>query len=194
MASTSTTGSLAHHTAPRVLRNLYLLRAVVSALWVTAMLLVGVPSPQIGMGLLVIYPAWDAIATRIDLRTQKSGAGRAVHYVNIGTSLLASIALAIAAASGLYWMIVLFGAWALIAGLIQLYVGLRRRQALGGQWAMILSGGQSSIAGIAFMLLASSPTIGLSSLAGYAAFGAFYFLLAALRLASRSEGPQQLGL
>lgn len=191
MALTSSAGSVAQHTASRALRNLYLLRAIFSAIWVVVMLLVGIASPQIGVGLLVIYPLWDAIATLIDLRTQERAENPTLHYVNIGTSLLTSAALLIAAASGVYWMIVVFGAWALIAGLIQLYVGVQRRQALGGQWAMILSGGQSSIAGITFMLLANAPMIGLSSLAGYAAFGAFYFLIAALRLTLHPSGTEQ---
>jgi len=38
------------------------------------------------------------------------------------------------------------------------------------------------LAGSAFIAMANSPTMGISSLAGYSAFGAFYFLLAAIRL------------
>jgi uncharacterized membrane protein HdeD (DUF308 family) len=66
--------------------------------------------------------------------------------------------------------------------LIQLILGLRRKKFLDGQWPMIISGGQSVIAGISFILLAHDPTKGITSLAGYAAFGAFYYLLAAFRL------------
>ena len=47
---------------------------------------------------------------------------------------------------------------------------------------MIISGGQSIIGGTSFILLAHDPTKGITSLAGYAAFGAFYYLLAAYRL------------
>jgi len=47
---------------------------------------------------------------------------------------------------------------------------------------MIISGGQSMIGGTVFIALAHSPTMGIDSLAGYAAFGGFYFLLSAIRL------------
>lgn len=48
---------------------------------------------------------------------------------------------------------------------------------------MIISGGQSVAGGISFIALAHDPTMGITSLAGYAAFGAFYYLLSAFRLA-----------
>lgn len=49
---------------------------------------------------------------------------------------------------------------------------------------MIISGGQSMLAGVVFIVTAHKPNQGINSLAGYAAFGAFYFLLAAFRLRS----------
>jgi len=36
--------------------------------------------------------------------------------------------------------------------------------------------------GISFIVLAHAPTMGIVNLAGYSAFGAFYYLLAALRV------------
>ena len=47
---------------------------------------------------------------------------------------------------------------------------------------MIISGGQSMIGGTSFIILAHDPKMGIASLAGYAAFGAFYYLLSAFRL------------
>jgi hypothetical protein len=55
---------------------------------------------------------------------------------------------------------------------------------------MILSGGQSVIAGASFIAMAQSPTMGILNLAGYSAFGAFYFLLAAFRL-GKVQASQQ---
>jgi len=75
-----------------------------------------------------------------------------------------------------------FGAWAIGTGLIQLILGLRRKKFLGGQWPMIISGGQSVIGGTVNIILAHDPTRGIPSLATYVAFGAFYYLLAAFRL------------
>jgi uncharacterized membrane protein HdeD (DUF308 family) len=83
-----------------------------------------------------------------------------------------------------------FGVWAFIAGLIQLVLGLRRRKELGGQWPMIISGAQSMLAGISLFLLAHSPSMGINNLAGYSAFGAFYFLLAAIRLSKTIKAAQ----
>jgi uncharacterized membrane protein HdeD (DUF308 family) len=78
--------------------------------------------------------------------------------------------------------LIVFGVWAILSGLIQLVLGLRRRKSLGAQWPMIISGGQSMIGGTWFIILAHAPTMGIASLAGYAAFGAFYYLLTAFRL------------
>jgi hypothetical protein len=50
------------------------------------------------------------------------------------------------------------------------------------------------LAGCAFIAMAHKPNQGISTLAGYAAFGAFYFLLAAIRLSktinSKKAGAQ----
>jgi uncharacterized membrane protein HdeD (DUF308 family) len=89
--------------------------------------------------------------------------------------------------------ITVFGVWAIVTGLIQLIMGLRRRQQLGGQWPMMISGGQSMLGGSSFIFLAHAPSAGVNSLAGYAAFGAFYFLLAAIRL-NRTSGKTNAGV
>lgn len=166
----------------RTLLRLYAVRVIFSLIWVAAMFLVGIPTPGIGMLLLVIYPAWDAVATFIDIQANRGARSQTLQYVNLGISILTTLALALALSSGISAMIVVFGVWALLAGLIQLAVALYRRRELGGQWPMILSGAQSGLAGVSFILMAGSPMVGLSSLAGYSAFGAFYFLLAAIRL------------
>ena len=75
--------------------------------------------------------------------------------------------------------------WAVVAGLIQLAVGIDRR-ALGGQWPMMLSGGISALAGTAFFLMASAPDPALGNVAGYAALGGIFFLISALRLGRMS--------
>jgi hypothetical protein len=47
---------------------------------------------------------------------------------------------------------------------------------------MIISGGLSVLAGISFAATASAPKTGLTTLAGYSAFGAFWYLVGALLL------------
>jgi uncharacterized membrane protein HdeD (DUF308 family) len=88
--------------------------------------------------------------------------------------------------------IIVFGIWAGLTGIIQLVLGLRRKHEFGGQWPMILSGGQSTIAGIAFIAMAHNPTMGIINLAGYSAFGAFYYLLAAIRLTKSARSADKM--
>jgi uncharacterized membrane protein HdeD (DUF308 family) len=77
----------------------------------------------------------------------------------------------------------IFGAWAIMSGLLQLGTGLRRWKAYGAQWAMILSGAQSALAGGFFIHQAGMPAAPtIATVAGYAGFGAFYFLVSALSL------------
>jgi uncharacterized membrane protein HdeD (DUF308 family) len=74
-----------------------------------------------------------------------------------------------------------WGTWAIVAGVLQLVVALRRR-GMGGQWPMIASGALSTLAGASFIAMASAddPTVGV--VAGYAVLGGIFFLASALRL------------
>jgi uncharacterized membrane protein HdeD (DUF308 family) len=73
--------------------------------------------------------------------------------------------------------------WAVLSGLFQLATGVRRWKYAGAQWAMILSGAQSALAGAFFVKQAYAPTVpSIAVIAPYAAFGAFYFLLSAVWL------------
>ncbi|WP_245975216.1 DUF308 domain-containing protein [Deminuibacter soli] len=132
--------------------------------------------------LFIIYPVWDAIATYFDIKANPPAASKTPQYVNAAISIITAIAVSIALQKGIPQALQVFGTWAILTGLIQLILGLRRRKQLGGQWPMIISGGQSMLAGIAFIAMAHQPNQGISTLAGYAAFGAFYFLLTAFRL------------
>ncbi|RYU90996.1 hypothetical protein EWM62_09435 [Mucilaginibacter terrigena] len=132
--------------------------------------------------LLIIYPAWDVVGTFLDIRANTGSTSKTPQYVNAVISGITTVAVGVALQKGIPETLMVFGAWAIGTGLIQFILGLRRRKFLGGQWPMIISGGQSIIGGTSFVLLAHDPTKGISSLAGYAAFGAFYYLLAAFRL------------
>jgi hypothetical protein len=73
--------------------------------------------------------------------------------------------------------------WAFGAGLLQLVLGLiRRKQLGGGQWAMILSGAQSMIAGVAYFLGGLYDKRHIKDVGGYAVFGAIYFLIGGILL------------
>jgi len=166
----------------RSLRVLYFVRAAFSITWVILIAIFAKTSFGIASALLIIYPAWDVVGTIFDIRAQNSSASKTPQYINVAISLITTVAVGLALQKGVPEALIVFGVWAILTGAIQLTLALRRRKVLGGQWPMIISGGQSIIGGTSFIILAHDPTMGIASLAGYAAFGAFYYLLAAFRL------------
>jgi len=166
----------------QALRTLYFVRAAFSLVWVGLLLAFVKSSPTITAILLLGYPTWDVAATFFDIRANRGPSSKLPQFANIVIGLFTTVAVSVALKQGVPTVLIVFGAWAGLTGLIQLVLGLRRRRTFGGQWPMMLSGGQSMIAGASFIAMAQSPTMGIINLAGYAAFGAFYFLLAAFRL------------
>ncbi|WP_201312839.1 hypothetical protein [Dyella sp. EPa41] len=164
------------------LRNFYFLRAGVAFAWVAlAFLAASAPALVVG-ALLVIYPAWDALANVVDAKRSGGLQANPGQKFNALTSIVTAACMAVAfALRGNAGGVLVFGAWALFAGLFQLAVGIRRRK-LGGQVFMMISGAQSALAGVIFAAksFGAAPTI--AELAPYAAFGGFYFLLSALWL------------
>jgi hypothetical protein len=80
-------------------------------------------------------------------------------------------------------VLLVFGIWAGFAGIFQLATAVGRWKSYGAQWAMILSGAQSALAGIFMVKIAYGPTpVGIADIAPYVAFGAFYFLVSAIWL------------
>ena len=166
----------------RSLRRLYFFRAAFSITWVILVSLFANTSAGIAYALLIIYPAWDVVGTFFDIQANRNSPSRTPQYVNAVISIITTLSVGFALQKGIPAALIVFGIWAIGTGLIQLVLGLRRRKLLGGQWPMILSGGQSVLAGISFIVMAHEPTMGINNLAGYAAFGAFYYVLAAFRL------------
>jgi uncharacterized membrane protein HdeD (DUF308 family) len=164
------------------LRKLYFIRATFSVAWVILVSLFAKTSMGIATALLIIYPAWDVVGTLMDIRANNSNVSKTPQYINAVISSITTIAVGVALQKGVPEALIVFGIWAIGTGLIQLILGLRRRKLLGGQWPMIISGAQSVLGGSSFIILAHDPTKGITSLAGYAAFGAFYYLLTAFRL------------
>ncbi|MBT1688654.1 hypothetical protein KK078_18940 [Fulvivirgaceae bacterium PWU37] len=132
--------------------------------------------------LFIIYPAWDALAIYLDMKANPQTAPKTPQLVNAAISIMTTVAVALALQQGVPQALIVFGAWAILTGLIQLILGLRRRKKMGGQWPMVISGGQSMLAGGSFIATAHAPNAGINTLAGYAAFGAFYFILTAISL------------
>jgi len=170
------------------LRGYYFLRASVAAVWVAAAFTAGVANPPVGAALLVAYPAWDALANALDARSSGGLRANPSQATNVVISLIATAAMVLGAVSlGVNFMIGVFGVWAVLAGLFQLVTGLRRWRA-GGQWAMVLSGAQSILAGVFFVIQSrGAAELSIATVAGYAGFGAFYFLVSALWLTFRKK-------
>jgi len=165
------------------LRTYYFTRAAVSAVWIALALTIGRSNPAIAAVLLVAYPAWDALANYLD--AQKSGGLKSnlSQGLNLVVSVITAIAVAVALGISMNAVFVVFGAWATLSGLFQLVTAVRRWKSVGAQWVMILSGAQSALAGVFFILMARGATPPeIAGIAGYAGLGAFYFLLSAIWL------------
>ncbi|WP_328453440.1 hypothetical protein [Amycolatopsis sp. NBC_00438] len=163
------------------LRRLYFVRFGFAVVWAALVFATGSDLGPAGVALLVLYPVFDVVAAVVDVRASKAAQSVSVLYVNIAISLLAAVGLAVVGSGGIAGVLRVWGSWAVVAGAVQLVVGVRRR-ALGGQWPMILSGGISVLAGASFVLQSTKDGASLANLAGYATLGGIFFLVSALRL------------
>ncbi|WP_263360017.1 hypothetical protein [Acidicapsa ligni] len=163
------------------LRNLYFTRTAVQLLWAGVVLATAVTNPPVAAALLIAYPLWDVACTIHDLKSAASNA-RTVQYLNVALGIATAIGLGFTAFSQPAYAVAIFGGWALTAGFLQLVVGILRKKQFGGQWAMILSGIQSAVAGVAFILGGLGGKLHIKDLGGYAIFGGLYFLIAGILL------------
>jgi len=181
--------------ASRATGRLYLVRAVIAVIWAglfaaalssTGTLTANSELPGFAGALLILYPVIDIVASLLDARTQQAAgnpsAARA-QLVNAAISTVAAVSLAVAAADGPASVLRVFGAWALLSGLIQLALAITRlRRSTAGQWPMILSGSLSAVIGLSFVLTATKTEIHLGNLNGYPVGGAIFYLFSAFRL------------
>ncbi|HWT59838.1 MAG TPA: DUF308 domain-containing protein [Rhizobium sp.] len=167
---------------PNWLRSYYFTRAAFSVVWIAAAIAFA-GQPSAAAFLLVIYPSWDALANLVDARANGGLQVNPSQTLNVAVSTVTSLAVVVALGVSSYAVLAVFGAWAILSGLLQLYTGVRRWRTEGAQWVMILSGAQSALAGgfmIGRSLGAAPPTI--LDIVPYAGFGAFYFLLSSIWL------------
>ena len=191
--TTVTSSTTTTTTTPSGLRSLYLIRATFSLIWValvatTSASLVSTDKPTvIAAVLLVIYPLWDVIATLLERRMAGADSTDRLGTTNMALGLAATAGMIIAVFSTIGTALLVFGIWALLSGAIQLVVAIRRRRTVGAQWPMVISGGLSVLAGASFAAMSASATSGLSTVVGYSAFGAFWFLASVIALSIRSR-------
>jgi uncharacterized membrane protein HdeD (DUF308 family) len=162
------------------LRQLYLVRSGFALVWAILLFLTASNGSPLTAVLLVLYPVFDVAAAVVDVRAQRGGASRTL-VATITVSTLAAVGLAVALTSGIPAALRVWGAWAIVAGVLQLVVAVGRRR-LGGQWAMVVSGALSVVAGTAFVVQSFAPGASLVTVAGYALLGGVFFLVSALRL------------
>ncbi|MGI4745570.1 MAG: DUF308 domain-containing protein [Janthinobacterium lividum] len=175
------------------LTTYYFIRFLVAAAWAAMALLVAKNMPVLAAVMLIAYPAWDALANMTDARRNGGLSQNKTQMLNVVISAFTALAIAFALRKSLNAMLMVFGAWAVLAGLLQLATAVRRWGMFGAQWAMILSGAQSALAGLFFVKMAgASEQVGIAVVAPYAAFGAFYFLASAIWLGVRDvQGRSQ---
>lgn len=165
------------------LKQYYFTRAAFSVVWVGAAFGLADSKAAIIAALLLIYPAWDALANLVDAQRNGGLRRNPTQAFNAAVSTVTTIAVAVALVQSMNAVLGVFGVWAVLSGLLQLATGARRWKNYSGQWPMIVSGIQSAAAGVSFLVAANAtepPKI--TAIAPYAAFGAFYFLISAVWL------------
>ncbi|MFE0358174.1 hypothetical protein ACFW2K_38125 [Streptomyces nigra] len=163
------------------LRRLYFVRSAFAIVWAVVMFTMAKEISPVAAVLLVVYPLFDVAAAVVDANASRETRSPVLLYVNMAVSLIAAVGVGIAATSGIPAVLRVWGAWAIVSGLVQLIVAVPRRT-MGGQWPMILSGGISVLAGGSFVASAGADNPTLAGAIGYAIPGGIFFLISALRL------------
>jgi uncharacterized membrane protein HdeD (DUF308 family) len=167
----------------RWLKQYYFIRAAFSVVWVALAFAIGEHSTAIGAALLIVYPAWDALANYLDMSRSGGMRENRTQAFNVFASAAIAIAVIVVLSVNTSLVLDVFGIWAVLSGLLQLATAVRRWKQFGAQWAMILSGGQSALAGAFFIAQAhASVPPAIVKVAGYAGVGAIYFLVSAVWL------------
>ncbi|MFC6084230.1 hypothetical protein [Sphaerisporangium aureirubrum] len=169
------------------LRRLYFVRFAFAVVWALVMFTTASKLGPLAVALLVLYPLFDVGAAVVDARASRATGSPVLLYVNIAVSLITAVGVAIACTSGIPAVLRVWGAWAIVAGVVQLIVGVTRRK-MGGQWPMIISGGISVLAGTSFIIGAAAESPTLTNAAGYAIPGGIFFLISAFRLGRAAKG------
>jgi uncharacterized membrane protein HdeD (DUF308 family) len=186
--------NLSHLQRAAWLRKLYFIRAAFSFAWVALAFTVAKGSPVVASGLLIVYPAWDALANLLDARMAGGAKANPTQVLNAWSSALVTVAVAASLVLKIQVILAIFGAWAIVAGLLQLATAIRRRKGDRGQWVMMLSGAQSALAGGFFVAQQGSAAPVVQTFGGYAAVGAVYFLISGLVILFRQSRAKAGGL
>jgi uncharacterized membrane protein HdeD (DUF308 family) len=171
---------------PSLIR-IYLVRGLVAVAWAAAFSAVAHSLTAVTIVFLVIYPLIDVVASLLDAREDPGTPARTLQIFNTTLSTLAALGLGLATISGIGAVLFVFGIWAIVSGIAQFTVAVRRRTELGRQWPMLIAGALSVIAGATYLPAALGNTPGLSMLVLYTAAGGIFFVLQAAILVWRQR-------
>jgi uncharacterized membrane protein HdeD (DUF308 family) len=164
------------------LRRLYFVRFAFALIWALVLIPNGDTTGALLTVLVVAYPLFDAGAVLWQLRARTGqDRSRTAEWINVAVSVAVAAALGVTSQSSLSATLAIWGAWAIASGVPQLVTAVRNRRD-GGQVAQMLSGGISVLAGASFLAQGRQHADSISSVGGYAAAGAIFFLVSAIRL------------
>jgi uncharacterized membrane protein HdeD (DUF308 family) len=170
-------------------RRIAIVRAVLALAWAAALVIAvgdAVPTtssdvPIAAAALLASYPAIDVVASIAGALATDAPAR--LLRINAAISVLAVAAIAATAfGEDAGATLAAFGAWAAVSGALQFAVAVHRRRTEGRQLPMLVSGGLSTIAGVAFLASSGMDDAHLAGVGAYMALGAVWFLLSAFRI------------
>ncbi len=133
------------------MKSYYFTRGAFSIAWIVLAVTIAKHATPFAAALLIVYPAWDAVANYLDAMKNGGLKSNLSQSLNLVVSALTTVSVAIALGISMNAVLAVFGVWAILSGLFQLITGVRRWKSYGAQWAMILSGAQSALAGTFFL-------------------------------------------
>ena len=172
----------------QTLRQLYVVRFVFALAWAVLLWTTATTVGPWLTPLLVVYPLFDAAAVAWQLRTDDSHEATMSQRLNVVVSVLVAIALGWASTVSIAAALIVWGAWAVGAGIPQLLTAIRNRRT-GGQVPQMLSGGISVLAGLAFLTQGIRGAENIGMVGDYATVGGVFFLISAIRLSLMLRKP-----
>jgi uncharacterized membrane protein HdeD (DUF308 family) len=164
------------------------IRGLVAIAWAAGFSTVSGSLTAVCVVLLIGYPLIDVVASLLDAREDPGTPARTLQIFNTALSALAALALGLAAVGGVGAVLFVFGVWAIVSGIAQFSVAIRRRSTdLGRQWPMLIAGALSVIAGASYLPAALGGAPALTMLIVYTAAGGVFFVLQAASLAWRQR-------
>jgi uncharacterized membrane protein HdeD (DUF308 family) len=170
------------------LLRVHLIRGLVAIAWAAGFSTVSGSLTAVSVALLIGYPLIDVVASLLDAREAPGTPARTLQIFNTVLSAMAALALGLAALGGVGAVLFVFGVWAIVSGIAQFGVAVRRRGTeFGRQWPMLIAGALSVIAGATYLPAALGDAPALTMLIVYTAAGGVFFVLQAGSLAWRQH-------